>query len=144
MSRCAFYGIEIISPVGQRTGQVQGWSRAGGWAETTALAQGSCSRRADHRRGMHPSSLPRIRISSKSRERLRIRHPQTNCTLERFHGGIQPKLKWFFGIDEFAGTTTTVHDSLNQDTLEIPRAFMCNIPKVKEKDNATGELYHAD
>ena len=78
----------------------------------------------------------------------RVRHPQTNGKLERFHGEIQRKLKWFPGIDEFVRwyNYDRAHDSLDQDTLETPaRAFLRKMPKAGEtvKDEATGEVYHA-
>ena len=78
----------------------------------------------------------------------RAGHPQTNGKLERFHGEIQRKLKWFSGIDEFVRwyNYDRPHDSLDRETLETPaRAFVRKMPKSGEtvKDGATGEVYHA-
>ena len=78
----------------------------------------------------------------------RAGHPQTNGKLERFHGEIQRKLKWFDGIDELVRwyNYDRPHDSLDRETLETPaRAFVRKMPERGEtvKDGATGEVYHA-
>ena len=64
--------------------------------------------------------------------RARAGHPQTNCKLERFHGAIQRKLKWFSGIDELVRwyNYDRPHDSLDRETLETPvRAFVRKMPR---------------
>ena len=78
----------------------------------------------------------------------RAGHPQTNGKLERFHGEIQRKLKWFSGIDELVRwyNYDRPHDSLDREALETPaRAFVRKMPRSGEtvKDGATGEVYHA-
>ena len=77
-----------------------------------------------------------------------VGHPQTNGKLERFHGEIQRKIKWFSGIDEFVQwyNRDRPHDSLDQSTLETPaRAFARKMPEKGQtvKDEYTGEEYLA-
>lgn len=77
----------------------------------------------------------------------RVSHPQTNGKLERFHGEIQRKQKWFSGIDELIHWWNHIkpHMSLDWDNLETP--YEVFVRKMPEKgstviDEQTGEKYH--
>lgn len=77
----------------------------------------------------------------------RVNHPQTNGKLERFHGEIQRKQKWFDTIDELVHwyNYTKPHMSLDWDNLETPvKAFVRKMPQKGSTviDKQTGEKYH--
>jgi transposase InsO family protein len=57
----------------------------------------------------------------------RVNHPQTNGKLERFHGEIQRKQKWFESIDELIHWWNHIkpHMSLDWDNLETPKYERC-------------------
>jgi len=79
----------------------------------------------------------------------RVNHPQTNGKLERFHGEIQRKQKWFSNIDEliYWWNYTKPHMSLDWDNLETPaKAFIRKMPEKGTTviDEQTGEKYHAE
>jgi putative transposase len=79
----------------------------------------------------------------------RVNHPQTNGKLERFHGEIQRKQKWFDGIDELVHWYNHIkpHMSLDWDNLETPaKAFVRKMPEKGSTviDEQTGEEYHAE
>lgn len=79
----------------------------------------------------------------------RVNHPQTNGKLERFHGEIQRKQKWFSGIDELIHWYNHIkpHMSLDWDNLETPaKAFVRKMPErgTTVIDEQTGEKYHAE
>jgi putative transposase len=62
----------------------------------------------------------------------RVNHPQTNGKLERFHGEIQRKQKWFESIDELIHWWNHIkpHMSLDWDNLETPaKAFIRKMPE---------------
>ena len=64
----------------------------------------------------------------------RVNHPQTNGKLERFHGEIQRKQKWFGTIDELVHwyNHTKSHMSLDWDNLETPaKAFVRKMPEKR-------------
>ncbi len=76
----------------------------------------------------------------------RVRHPQTNGKLERFHGEINRKQKWFKDIDELIDwwNNKRPHMSLDWDTLETPaRAFWRKMPPKGATviDEQSGEVY---
>lgn len=78
----------------------------------------------------------------------RVNHPQTNGKLERFHGEIQRKQKWFDGIDELIHWYNHIkpHMSLDWDNLETPaKAFLRKMPEKGTRviDEETGEEYDA-
>jgi len=79
----------------------------------------------------------------------RVNHPQTNGKLERFHGEIQRKQKWFDGIDELVHWYNYIkpHMSLDWDNLETPaKAFVRKMPQKGSTviDEQTGEKYHVE
>jgi putative transposase len=79
----------------------------------------------------------------------RVGHPQTNGKLERFHGEIQRKQKWFEGIDELIDWWNNIklHMSLDWDNLETPsKAFARKMPEKGTTviDEQSGEVYHAE
>ena len=79
----------------------------------------------------------------------RVNHPQTNGKLERFHGEIQRKQKWFSDIDELIHwwNYTKPHMSLDWDNLETPaKAFIRKMPEKGTTviDEQSGEVYHAE
>lgn len=79
----------------------------------------------------------------------RVNHPQTNGKLERFHGEIQRKQKWFGTIDELVEwyNYTKPHMSLDWDNLETPaKAFVRKMPQKGSTviDEQTGEKYYAE
>ena len=79
----------------------------------------------------------------------RVNHPQTNGKLERFHGEIQRKQKWFESIDELVDwyNYTKPHMSLDWDNLETPdKAFIRKMPQKGSTviDEQTGEKYYAE
>ncbi|MDA7997236.1 MAG: DDE-type integrase/transposase/recombinase [Nitrosopumilus sp.] len=76
----------------------------------------------------------------------RTNHPQTNGKLERFHGEIVRKMKWFRDIDELMDWWNNIkpHMSLGEDGLETPaRAFKRKMPEkgTVAVDAETGEEY---
>lgn len=76
----------------------------------------------------------------------RVNHPQTNGKLERFHGEIQRKQKWFSGIDELVDWWNNIrpHMSLDWDNLETPaQAFVRKMPQkgTVVTDEQSGEMY---
>ena len=78
----------------------------------------------------------------------RVNHPQTNGKLERFHGEIERKQKWFKDIHELMHWWNNIrpHMSLNMDTLETPaRAFLRKMPEkgAVVTDKQSGETYLA-
>jgi putative transposase len=78
----------------------------------------------------------------------RVNHPQTNGKLERFHGEIQRKQKWFSDIDELIHWWNHIkpHMSLDWDNLETPaKAFVRKMPEPGTTviDEQSGEKYHA-
>ena len=79
----------------------------------------------------------------------RVNHPQTNGKLERFHGEIQRKQKWFDGIDELIHwyNYTKPHMSLDWDNLETPaKAYARKMPQKGTRviDEQTGEEYDVE
>ena len=79
----------------------------------------------------------------------RVNHPQTNGKLERFHGEIQRKQKWFGTIDELVHwyNHTKPHMSLDWDNLETPaKAFVRKMPEEGSTviDEQTGKKYHVE
>jgi putative transposase len=79
----------------------------------------------------------------------RVNHPQTNGKLERFHGEIKRKQKWFGSIDELIHwwNYTKPHMSLDWDNLETPaKAFVRKMPEPGTTviDEQSGEVYHAE
>ena len=76
----------------------------------------------------------------------RVNHPQTNGKLERFHGEIQRKQKWFADIHELVRwwNHTRPHMSLDWDNLETPaKAFVRKMPPkgITVVDEQSGEAY---
>ena len=76
----------------------------------------------------------------------RVNHPQTNGKLERFHGEIQRKHKWFGTIDELVHWYNHIkpHMSLDWDNLETPvKAYARKMPEKGTRviDEQTGEEY---
>ena len=76
----------------------------------------------------------------------RVRHPQTNGKLERFHGVIQQRLHEFGDIRDLVRWYNHVrpHKSLDWDSLETPaRAFVRKMPKegTTVVDEQSGEAY---
>lgn len=76
----------------------------------------------------------------------RVNHPQTNGKLERFHGEIQLKQKWFKDIHELVHWWNHVrpHMSLDWDALETPSAaFIRKMPPKGSTvvDEQSGEVY---
>jgi len=76
----------------------------------------------------------------------RVNHPQTNGKLERFHGEIVRKQKWFDTIDELVHWYNNIkpHMSLDWDNLETPaQAFVRKMPEKGTRviDEQTGEEY---
>ena len=76
----------------------------------------------------------------------RAGHPQTNGKLERFHGEIQRKQKWFADIHELVHWWNHVrpHMSLDWDSLETPaKAFVRKMPPKGTTviDEQSGEVY---
>ena len=62
----------------------------------------------------------------------RVNHPQTDGKLERFHGKVQRKMKYFEDVDELIHWRNHIkpHMSLDRDNLETPaKAF---VRKVQE------------
>jgi putative transposase len=79
----------------------------------------------------------------------RVNHPQTNGKLERFHGEIKRKQKWFESIDNLIHwwNYTKPHMSLDWDNLETPaKAFVRKMPEPGTTviDEQSGEVYHAE
>ena len=79
----------------------------------------------------------------------RVGHPQTNGKLERFHGEIQRKQKWFESIDELIHWWNNIkpHMSLDWDNLETPaKAFARKMPEKGTTviDEQSGEVYHVE
>lgn len=79
----------------------------------------------------------------------RVGHPQTNGKLERFHGEIQRKQKWFESIDELIDWWNNIkpHMSLDWDNLETPaKAFARKMPEKGTTviDEQSGEVYHVE
>ena len=79
----------------------------------------------------------------------RVNHPQTNGKLERFHGEIQRKQKWFDTLDELVHwyNYTKPHMSLDWDNLETPaKAFVRKMPQKGSTviDEQPGEKYHVE
>ncbi len=74
----------------------------------------------------------------------RVNRPQTNGKLERFHGEIQRKQKWFGTIDELVRWYNHIkpHMSLDWDNLETPaKAYARKMPEKGTRviDEQTGE-----
>jgi len=79
----------------------------------------------------------------------RVNHPQTNGKLERFHGEIQRKQKWFDTTDELVHwyNYTKPYMSLDWDNLETTaKAFVRKMPEKRTRviDEQTGEEYDVE
>ncbi len=79
----------------------------------------------------------------------RVNHPQTNGKLERFHGEIQRKQKWFGTINELVHWYNYIkpHMSLDWDNLETPaKAYARKMPEKGTRviDEQTGEEYDVE